>query len=173
MDVTVSVDVVWVDERSGSDALQGAANCPGPSIGELSGPDDVLRVEHVAKRFGGIVALRDINLHLRRGEALGLIGDNASGKSTLIKIIAGFQAPDAGRIMLRGAPVALKGVDHARLRARRWTSSASTLRRWTCRSGDYPAGSARRSPSPGACVRQRRSFCSTSQSPRWGRRSAR
>jgi simple sugar transport system ATP-binding protein len=113
-DVTVSVDVVWVDEPSDSYALQGTSNRPVPPIGELSGPDEVLRVEHVAKRFGGLVALRDINLHLRRGETLGLIGDNGSGKSTLIRIIAGFQTPDAGRIMLRGAPVALKSVDHAR-----------------------------------------------------------
>jgi simple sugar transport system ATP-binding protein len=113
-DVTVTVDVVWADEGSDSDASQRASNCLAPAFGEVSGPDDVLRVEHVAKRFGGVVALRDINLHVRRGEALGLIGDNASGKSTLIKIIAGFHPPDAGRIMLRGAPVALKGVDHAR-----------------------------------------------------------
>jgi simple sugar transport system ATP-binding protein len=111
-DVTVTVDVVWVDERA--DALPAASSRPVPSIGELPEPDEVLRVEHVAKRFGAVVALRDINLHLRRGEALGLIGDNASGKSTLIKIIAGFQTPDAGRIMVHGAPVALKSVGHAR-----------------------------------------------------------
>jgi simple sugar transport system ATP-binding protein len=113
-DVTVTVDVVWADKCSDSDGLQRASNGLAHALGEASGTDDVLRVEHVAKRFGGVVALRDINLHLRRGEALGLIGDNASGKSTLIKIIAGFQTPDAGRIMVRGAPVALKGVDHAR-----------------------------------------------------------
>ena len=102
-DVRVTVDV-WVDERSDW-VLHGASS---------SETADVLRVEHVAKRFGEVIPLRDINLHLRRGEALGLVGDNASGKSTLIKIISGFQAPDAGRIMVRGAPVTLKGVDHAR-----------------------------------------------------------
>ena len=45
--------------------------------------DDVLRVEHVAKRFGPTTALRDINLHLRKGEVLALLGDNGAGKSTL------------------------------------------------------------------------------------------
>ena len=76
--------------------------------------DDVLRVENVAKRFGPVTALRDINLHLRKGEVLGLLGDNGAGKSTLIKIISGFQKPDEGRIMLRGEEVELKSVDHAR-----------------------------------------------------------
>ena len=61
-------------------------------------PDDVLRVEHVAKRFGPVVALRDINLHLNKGEVLGLLGDNGAGKSTLMKIICGFQKPDAGQM---------------------------------------------------------------------------
>jgi ABC-type sugar transport system ATPase subunit len=109
----VTAEVVWVDD--GSDA-----HWPEP-IGEghatVAAPfaaDDVLRVEHVAKRFGAVVALSDCNLHLRRGEALGLIGDNASGKSTMIKIIAGFHRPDLGRITVRGAPVELRSVDHAR-----------------------------------------------------------
>ncbi len=75
---------------------------------------DVLRVEHIAKRFGAVTALSDINLHLRRGEVLGLLGDNGAGKSTLIKIICGFHPPDAGRILLRGEEVTLRSVDHAR-----------------------------------------------------------
>jgi simple sugar transport system ATP-binding protein len=76
--------------------------------------DDVLRVEHVAKRFGPVTALRDINLHLRKGEVLGLLGDNGAGKSTLIKIISGFQKPDEGRLMVKGEQTELKSVDHAR-----------------------------------------------------------
>ena len=80
-----------------------------------AGPDgDVLRVEHISKRFGAVTALIDINMHLARGEVLGLIGDNGAGKSTLLKILCGFQAPDAGRILLDGQEVALKSVDHAR-----------------------------------------------------------
>ena len=63
-----------------------------------SAPDDVLRVEHMAKRFGPVTALRDVNLHLRKGEVLGLLGDNGAGKSTLIKIISGFQKQDSGRM---------------------------------------------------------------------------
>jgi len=78
-------------------------------------PDgDVLRVEHVAKKFGAVTALVDVNLHLQRGEVLGLIGDNGAGKSTLLKIICGFQPPTSGRIFLDGHQVTLKSVDHAR-----------------------------------------------------------
>ena len=75
---------------------------------------DVLRTEHIGKRFGAVTALRDVNLRLARGEVLGLIGDNGAGKSTLLKILCGFQPPDTGRILLNGQEVTLKSVDHAR-----------------------------------------------------------
>jgi simple sugar transport system ATP-binding protein len=83
-------------------------------VGPISAPDDVLRVEHIAKRFGPVTALRDVNLHLRKGEVLGLLGDNGSGKSTLIKIICGFQKQDAGQMFLHGEPYQPKSVDDAR-----------------------------------------------------------
>ena len=75
---------------------------------------DVLRAENIAKRFGAVTALRDVNLHLRKGEVLGLIGDNGAGKSTLLKIICGYHRPDSGRIFVNGTEVALRSVDHAR-----------------------------------------------------------
>jgi simple sugar transport system ATP-binding protein len=75
---------------------------------------DVLRAEHIAKQFGAVTALDDVNLHLARGEVLALLGDNGAGKSTLIKILCGFQQPDSGRILLDGQEVTLKSVDHAR-----------------------------------------------------------
>jgi simple sugar transport system ATP-binding protein len=83
-------------------------------VGPVSAPDDVLRVEHIAKRFGPVTALRDVNLHLRKGEVLGLLGDNGAGKSTLIKIICGFQRQDTGQMFLHGAPYQPKSVDDAR-----------------------------------------------------------
>jgi ABC-type sugar transport system ATPase subunit len=90
-----------------------------PARGEAAGgapaaEEDILRVEHIAKSYGPITALRDVNLHLRKGEVLGLVGDNGSGKSTLMKTICGFQKPDAGRMFLRGGPYAPKNVDNAR-----------------------------------------------------------
>src|SRR4030081_1578617 len=79
-----------------------------------SADDDVLRVEHVTKSFGPITALRDINLHLRKGEVLGLLGDNGAGKSTLIKILSGFHKPDSGTMWLKGEPYTPKSVLDAR-----------------------------------------------------------
>jgi simple sugar transport system ATP-binding protein len=75
---------------------------------------EVLRAEHVGKRFGAVTALSDVNLRLARGEVLGLIGDNGAGKSTLLKIFCGFQQPDSGRILVNGEEVMLKSVSHAR-----------------------------------------------------------
>jgi simple sugar transport system ATP-binding protein len=77
-------------------------------------PNDVLRVEHISKRFGAVTALIDVNMHLRQGEVLALLGDNGAGKSTLLKILCGFQPPDSGRIILNGQEVTLKSVDAAR-----------------------------------------------------------
>jgi ABC-type sugar transport system ATPase subunit len=80
-----------------------------------AGPDgDILRVEHISKRYGAVTALTDVNLHLGRGEVLGLLGDNGAGKSTLLKILCGFQPPSSGRILLEGEEITFKSVDHAR-----------------------------------------------------------
>jgi ABC-type sugar transport system ATPase subunit len=90
------------------------ATTPGSQAAPVSPDGDVLRCEHIAKNYGVVTALTDVNLRLGRGEVLGLIGDNGAGKSTLLKILCGFQPPTSGRIILEGAPVVLKSVDHAR-----------------------------------------------------------
>ncbi len=74
---------------------------------------DVLRAENIVKRFGSVIALRDVSMHLRKGEVLGLIGDNGAGKSTLIKIITGFHRPDDGKISIDGEEVQLRSVSQA------------------------------------------------------------
>jgi ABC-type sugar transport system ATPase subunit len=79
-------------------------------VGPTAADDDVLRAEHVTKRFGPTTALRDINLHLRKGEVLGLLGDNGAGKSTLIKILSGFHRPDSGTMWCKGESYAPKSV---------------------------------------------------------------
>jgi ABC-type sugar transport system ATPase subunit len=83
-------------------------------VAPTTAEDDVLRVEHIKKSFGPTVALRDINMHLRAGEVLGLLGDNGAGKSTLIKILCGFQKADAGTMWCKGEAYEPKSVDDAR-----------------------------------------------------------
>jgi ABC-type sugar transport system ATPase subunit len=69
------------------------------------GGEVVLRVQHLAKAFGPTQALRDLSLELRRGEVLSIMGENASGKSTLVKILSGVHRPDSGTIELGGKPL--------------------------------------------------------------------
>jgi len=65
----------------------------------------VLETRDIWKRFGGIIALRNINIKVFKGELLGIIGPNGSGKTTLFNIITGFLKPDKGRIILSGEDV--------------------------------------------------------------------
>jgi simple sugar transport system ATP-binding protein len=83
-------------------------------VAPVSSADDVLRVEHIAKSFGPVTALRDVSLHLKKGEVLGLLGDNGAGKSTLIKILCGFQKQGSGKMWLKGEPYEPKSVENAR-----------------------------------------------------------
>ena len=65
----------------------------------------VLSAEGVTKRFGAVEALLDVSMTVHRGEVVGLVGDNAAGKSTLAKVIAGALQPDTGLIEMMGEPV--------------------------------------------------------------------
>ena len=67
--------------------------------------DVLLRLEGVSKSFGGTQAVRDVSLHVRRGEVHVLLGENGAGKSTLIKMIAGVHEPETGRIVFDGKQV--------------------------------------------------------------------
>jgi simple sugar transport system ATP-binding protein len=75
---------------------------------------EAIRVEGIAKSYGAVTALRNVNMHLMRGEVMGLVGDNGAGKSTLIKILTGYVQPDAGKIFVNGQEVRLRSVTYAR-----------------------------------------------------------
>ena len=75
-----------------------------------------IAIEGIRKRFGSVEALRGVDLQLMPGECLGLVGDNAAGKSTLSKVISGTYIPDAGTIAIDGQLTALKGPADARAR---------------------------------------------------------
>jgi ribose transport system ATP-binding protein len=84
-----------------------------------AGPPPVLRLERLSKTFGGTRALRDVTLEIAPGEVHALVGQNGCGKSTLIKTLAGYHAPDPGALAwLDGERFELSGVGdrHDRLR---------------------------------------------------------
>lgn len=64
-----------------------------------------LQAEHVTKRYGAVAALDDVTLSVGQGRFTTLLGPSGSGKTTLLMAIAGFTAPDAGRILLDGADI--------------------------------------------------------------------
>ncbi|MEM7463052.1 MAG: ATP-binding cassette domain-containing protein [Pseudomonadota bacterium] len=79
----------------------------------------LVQMREITKRFGGIMALDNVDLDAYSGEVLAIVGDNGAGKSTLIKILTGVYQPTAGTMSLDGEPIAftshadaiLKGID--------------------------------------------------------------
>ena len=66
----------------------------------------LLEARGLAKRFGGVQAVSDLDLAMAEGEILGLIGPNGAGKTTAFNLLSGFLAPDAGDVRFRGRPIA-------------------------------------------------------------------
>jgi len=62
----------------------------------------LLELREVTKRFGGLVALKNITLNIEKGSITGLIGPNGSGKTTLFNVICGFYRPDKGEVIFDG-----------------------------------------------------------------------
>jgi ABC-type sugar transport system ATPase subunit len=73
----------------------------------------ILRMEGIQKHFGGVHALRGVDLDLRPGEVLALVGENGAGKSTLMEILCGNVRMDSGRITFDGKPVHFAGAMEA------------------------------------------------------------
>jgi putative spermidine/putrescine transport system ATP-binding protein len=85
--------------------LPAEAETRGPA--EPAGVPDV-RCEAIRKTYGEVVAVEHVDLEVARGEFYTLLGPSGSGKTTTLRLIAGFERPDAGRIELRGLDVASK-----------------------------------------------------------------
>ena len=71
---------------------------------------DLLRVEHVSKRYAGHTALDDVSLAVPQGSVYGLLGPNGAGKTTLIRIINRITAPDEGKVFLAGRELSAEDV---------------------------------------------------------------
>jgi ribose transport system ATP-binding protein len=78
----------------------------------MTSPSDppLLEAKGLVKRFPGVLALGGVDLTVRPGETVAVIGENGAGKSTLMKILAGVQTPDAGELRVDGRPVRIDSV---------------------------------------------------------------
>jgi spermidine/putrescine transport system ATP-binding protein len=74
-------------------------------LGAVPGGEPVIVLEHVTKRFGDVVAVRDAHFAIGRGEFFSLLGPSGCGKTTTLRMIAGFETPTEGRILLEGRDV--------------------------------------------------------------------
>ena len=83
-------------------------SAPGASAGAVAGVP-VVRFDGISKRFPGVRALESVSFEIQAGSCHALCGENGAGKSTLAKILAGIYAPDAGQLIVAGAPVAFGG----------------------------------------------------------------
>src|SRR5437899_11362633 len=77
-----------------------AASQPQPRVAAAE-----VRLEHVRKTFGDVVAVAGVDLEIRQGEFFSLLGPSGCGKTTCLRMIAGFEEPTAGRILLQGQDV--------------------------------------------------------------------
>jgi simple sugar transport system ATP-binding protein len=68
----------------------------------------IVEMKGISKRFGGVHALRSVDLELRRGEIMGIVGDNGAGKSTLMKVLSGAHLADEGEILIDGHPARIR-----------------------------------------------------------------
>ncbi len=73
----------------------------------------ILQMRGVEKRFGGVRALKGVDLEISAGEVVALAGENGAGKSTLMKILGGVYQPDAGEILINDEPVSIHSVADA------------------------------------------------------------
>ena len=76
-------------------------------------PDCILRMEHITKRFPGVVALDDVDFSCKKGEIHVLAGENGAGKSTILKILAGIYPATDGKVFLRGKEVHFRSPKEA------------------------------------------------------------
>jgi branched-chain amino acid transport system permease protein len=94
------VDAPGADEVESASAPQPAVRADLPMVREAA--EEVLVIANLIMQFGGVVALDDVSIVVRRGEILGIIGPNGAGKTTLFNCVTGFFAPSSGTIELNG-----------------------------------------------------------------------
>jgi putrescine transport system ATP-binding protein len=91
------------EDVSASDSPKDSAKTEPPTV---AADLPLLRIEGVTKRFGGFTAVDKLSLDIRAGEFFALLGPSGCGKTTLLRMLAGFETPDAGSILLNGRDIA-------------------------------------------------------------------
>ncbi|WP_336057054.1 ATP-binding cassette domain-containing protein [Nitratireductor sp. CH_MIT9313-5] len=81
----------------------------------------IFKMSGIVKRFGGLVALNNVNFEVAQGEVMALVGDNGAGKSTLIKTMSGAHSPDEGTIEMEGRSVQFRSPQEA------WENGIATI----------------------------------------------
>ncbi|WP_062070842.1 ATP-binding cassette domain-containing protein [Demequina sediminicola] len=76
-----------------------------PNDGARMATEPLLHARHISKNFGAVQALVDVDIEVSPHEVVALVGDNAAGKSTLARVIAGVYAPDGGTLRIDGKPL--------------------------------------------------------------------
>ncbi len=103
-----------LDPAEARDETADAPDAPGVSTAPLvrpterrpvPGQEPLLRVEDLAKSYGGVHAVQGVSLEVRAGETVGLIGPNGAGKTTLLELISGFTRPDDGLLLFSGREI--------------------------------------------------------------------
>jgi putrescine transport system ATP-binding protein len=90
--------------NASTDILSDAAEILPPIVAAY--PTPLLRIDGVTKIFGAFTAVNDLSLDIQAGEFFALLGPSGCGKTTLLRMLAGFETPDAGKILLDGADIA-------------------------------------------------------------------
>ncbi len=75
--------------------------------------DYIIEMNHITKKFPGIVANDDVSIQIKKGEIFALLGENGAGKSTLMSMLFGMYEPDEGEIIIRGQKVKIQSPNHA------------------------------------------------------------
>jgi ABC-type sugar transport system ATPase subunit len=99
------------NDRSGQRSSR--AGTPREGIADTGMSELLLQAQGITKHYGGIDALNSVDLEIRPGEVVALMGENGAGKSTMAKIIAGVEQPDSGTLHWDGAPVTFRDTRDA------------------------------------------------------------
>ena len=103
-------------------AASGAGGTPGNAYTDPDDAEVLIELRNVTKSFGKKAVLNGASFKIRRGEAVGIIGSSGTGKSTILRIMAGLLAPDSGEVFIRGEKRdgLLSDEKNPRLKVRSW-----------------------------------------------------